>query len=94
VHDLRGDPDDMRFMKQQLEARCGTGHEVMVATSSSGALETLDGVDKGGRRLYEEIVLRVEAMRTLRCISFVCHGLGGLYARYALHLMVRIGAQP
>ncbi|TYK31233.1 putative lipase ROG1 [Cucumis melo var. makuwa] len=45
---------------------------------------TLDGVDVMGGRLAEEILLVIKRHPNLRKISFLCHSLGGLIARYAI----------
>ncbi|XP_038897281.1 uncharacterized protein LOC120085399 isoform X3 [Benincasa hispida] len=45
---------------------------------------TLDGVDVMGGRLAEEILLVIKRHPNVQKISFVCHSLGGLIARYAI----------
>lgn len=45
---------------------------------------TLDGVDVMGGRLAEEILLVIKRYPHVQKISFICHSLGGLIARYAI----------
>ncbi|XP_023525017.1 putative lipase YDL109C [Cucurbita pepo subsp. pepo] len=45
---------------------------------------TLDGVDVMGERLAEEILSVIRRHSSVQKISFVCHSLGGLIARYAI----------
>ncbi|XP_022936340.1 putative lipase YDR444W [Cucurbita moschata] len=45
---------------------------------------TLDGVDVMGGRLAEEILLVIKRHPNVQKISFICHSLGGLIARYAI----------
>ncbi|XP_023535758.1 putative lipase ROG1 [Cucurbita pepo subsp. pepo] len=45
---------------------------------------TLDGVDVMGGRLAEEILLVIKRHPNVQKLSFICHSLGGLIARYAI----------
>merc|ERR1712176_29035 len=46
--------------------------------------KTLDGIDKCGSRLIQEVKTFVSEHKSLRTISFIGHSMGGLIARYAV----------
>ncbi|CAM9825689.1 unnamed protein product, partial [Chrysoparadoxa australica] len=87
VHGVHGDEEDFRYMSGELTSRYGSDVKVLLASSNAGMLQTCDGIDKGGIRLFEEVLLVIERTPTLRCISFAGHGIGGLYCRYAVQLL-------
>jgi len=91
VHGLNGAPQDLTFMRKQLQFRFGT--KLYVHTCASNVNNTLDGVIEGGKRIAAEVemvILGLGAKNTessLRHVSFSCHCIGGLYARYACTLL-------
>eukprot|EP00904_Undaria_pinnatifida_P008617 jgi/Undpi1/4886/HiC_scaffold_19.g08238.m1 len=87
VHGMRGDVDDMQYMAGCIRSRHGSDAHVVVAECNSAAFKTLDGISKGGTRLYEEAMQTIDSVPTAEYISFIGHGLGGIYARYALRLL-------
>lgn len=87
VHGLKGDTGDMAYLGTQLDDRYGIDSYVYLAESNAGPFQTLDGIETGGRRLFDEVLGIVERIATLKKISFICHGLGGLYARVAILMM-------
>ncbi|CAM9984515.1 unnamed protein product, partial [Phaeothamnion confervicola] len=87
VHGIRGDPSDLQYMAEQIRSRHGSDAAMVVSAANAGPLATLDGIPKGGVRLFEEVMGELEKGRSLCYLSFVCHGTGGLYARYAVRLL-------
>ena len=59
---------------------------IYIAKSNVG-LNTLDGIDSGGKRLASEIQSFVSESKDLKKISFVGYSLGGLHARYAVGVL-------
>ncbi|CAM9806022.1 unnamed protein product [Scytosiphon promiscuus] len=87
VHGLRGDSDDMKYLANAISSRHGSSAHVLVSMCNSAPFKTLDGIGKGGTRLYEEVMQTIDSVTSAQHISFVGHGLGGVYARYALRLL-------
>ncbi|KAH8075204.1 acylglycerol lipase [Aureococcus anophagefferens] len=73
-----------------VRARCPSDALVHVAEANAG--RTLDGVAAGGDRLVREISSVLRGKPKVDKLSFVCHDLGGLYARYALKALWAGGA--
>ncbi|KAH8052268.1 hypothetical protein JL722_10369 [Aureococcus anophagefferens] len=90
VHGLHGTPFDMSHLAAAVEARCPSDALVHVAEANAG--RTLDGVAAGGDRLVREISSVLRGKPKVDKLSFVCHDLGGLYARYALKALWAGGA--
>ncbi|KAH8064878.1 acylglycerol lipase [Aureococcus anophagefferens] len=85
-----GTPFDMSHLAAAVEARCPSDALVHVAEANAG--RTLDGVAAGGDRLVREISSVLRGKPKVDKLSFVCHDLGGLYARYALKALWAGGA--
>jgi hypothetical protein len=66
----------------------------MISTANCGHMtslfRTLDGIDVGGHRLADEVrAFRLRPdMTSLDSISFIGDGIGGLYARYAIGVLL------
>ncbi|KAJ3277175.1 hypothetical protein HDV01_000227 [Terramyces sp. JEL0728] len=54
---------------------------------------TNSGIQEGAQRLYDYITHEIQKFNS-KYISLVCHGLGGLYARYALMLLHKQNVIP
>ena len=92
VHGLHGHSNDLRYICESLEQRLGLSHVLLLnVTCNEGRTE--DGIDSGGARVAREIQKVVHAHPTLKTIAFVCHSLGGLYARYALSILNQDSSQ-
>ncbi|CAM9920497.1 unnamed protein product [Ectocarpus sp. 12 AP-2014] len=87
VHGLRGDSDDMKYLASSISSRHGSSAHVKIAMCNTAPFKTLDGIAKGGTRLYEEVMQTIDGVPSASYISFIGHGLGGVYARYALRLL-------
>ncbi|PKA49692.1 hypothetical protein AXF42_Ash004233 [Apostasia shenzhenica] len=83
VNGILGSADDWRFAAKQFVKRYPEDIIVHCSKCNIGNL-TFDGVDVMGERLAKEVKSVVELRPELRRISFVCHSLGGLIARYAI----------
>jgi len=82
-HGICGTSNDLSNIAQALDIAFPGRLRMLLSRVCEG--RTLDGVAAGGTRLAQEV--RSEAPRRGGCISFVCHSLGGLYARHALRLL-------
>jgi hypothetical protein len=71
----------------------------MISTANCGHMtslfRTLDGIDVGGHRLADEVrAFRLRPdMKSLQVISFIGDGIGGLYARYAIGVLLDSGGE-
>lgn len=54
-----------------------------------GWVKTQDGIDKGGRRIYNEITSLTNKYPSINEISMIGGSLGGLYIRYAASLLYK-----
>ncbi|KAK8936759.1 hypothetical protein KSP39_PZI012053 [Platanthera zijinensis] len=83
INGIIGSADNWRFAAKQFVKRYPK--DVIVHCSDCNyATLTFDGVDVMGERLAKEVRLVVKRKPELRKISFICHSLGGLVARYAI----------
>ncbi|KAG0451268.1 hypothetical protein HPP92_026517 [Vanilla planifolia] len=83
VNGIIGSPDNWRFAAKQLVKRYPEDILIHCSECNYGTL-TFDGVDVMGDRLAKEVKSVVERNQGLLKISFLCHSLGGLIARYAI----------
>ncbi|KAG5179344.1 putative serine esterase-domain-containing protein [Tribonema minus] len=83
----------MAYLGTQIDSRYGADSYVYLSEANAGPFKTLDGIDEGGSRFFEEVMNLVERpmLRTARKISFVAHGIGGLYVRFALKRLYERG---
>ncbi len=87
-HGLLGSSVDFMNLSDHLHER-QPSVEVIVLSASSFPTKTLDGVEAGGVRCYNEIMqhLTSERIKPHSDISFIGHSLGGLLVRWALRLI-------
>jgi triacylglycerol esterase/lipase EstA (alpha/beta hydrolase family) len=91
LHGLKGFGTDLDILKSKLQ----TIRSVRVFVPECNHGRTSDGIKSGGERLLNCLKTKLEASNATH-LSFVCHGIGGLYARYvlsklhALDLMVNL----
>jgi triacylglycerol esterase/lipase EstA (alpha/beta hydrolase family) len=79
LHGLNGFGSDLDILRNKLESvKCVT---VFVPECNQG--RTGDGIRLGGERLFGCISNRIQRSNATH-VSFVCHGIGGLYARFVL----------
>lgn len=86
-HGLYGSASNLLVLKQNLEQLGGDSVVVHSATSNEGS-RTRDGVEAGGRRLAEEVLLVRGKYPSLESLALVGNSLGGLYVRYASTLLL------
>lgn len=53
--------------------------------------QTVDGIDRGGERLADEIENLVSTMPNVKKFSIIGHSLGGCYARYCIGVLYSRG---
>jgi Putative serine esterase (DUF676) len=99
VHGLFGNPDEVGTIRESLTERSSGSHLVLVHSALCNYEKTTDGVVAGGKRLAHEVnewLALVKSRTTSRKItlSFIGNSLGGLYARYALALVVWTDITP
>ncbi|KAJ7524792.1 hypothetical protein O6H91_17G022200 [Diphasiastrum complanatum] len=88
VHGILASSSDWKYVERELKKHLGIKYLIYVSSINT-YLHTLNGVDVGGRRLADEIYQVVEKNKSLKKISFLCHSLGGLFARYAIALLFK-----
>lgn len=93
VHGFIGSPQSMNTLANALR-QSAAGDELLVhiAQSNYGKVHsfftTTDGIEVGGNRLAAEVTeVAQKHSKTLRRISFVGVSLGGLYCRWAAHVL-------
>ncbi|KAI8469034.1 MAG: putative serine esterase-domain-containing protein [Monoraphidium minutum] len=89
VNGLTGGPSNWDVMLDAAGARLPAGlaaDTLLHASESNARLATWDGVDVCGQRLADEVRALAAAPGNggLTRVSFVCHSMGGLMARYAV----------
>jgi len=89
-HGICGDHEkDLANISSKLQNHFpGKLHTVLSDANSGGAL-TFDGIKAGGERLAN--LIKQSFLRPGGAISFVCHSLGGIYARQALGVLEEEG---
>eukprot|EP00172_Hildenbrandia_rubra_P003744 Plantae.Rhodophyta-Hildenbrandia_rubra.ctg6375.p1 GENE.Plantae.Rhodophyta-Hildenbrandia_rubra.ctg6375~~Plantae.Rhodophyta-Hildenbrandia_rubra.ctg6375.p1 ORF type:complete len:409 (+),score=72.52 Plantae.Rhodophyta-Hildenbrandia_rubra.ctg6375:157-1227(+) len=89
-HGLQGQVGDFNYLIRRIsEANASTGSKVALHVSDVNSNRTNDGIDKGGRRLAEDIkrIIGVHG-GSLKRISIMGFSLGGMYVRYAIALLL------
>ena len=84
VHGFLGSPTDLEYLGEQLTK---LGNCRVLYSQSNFWIKSLAGIEDGAQRLVDEIQIAQQNHPNLRQISFVGNSLGGLYARFATHLM-------
>jgi hypothetical protein len=82
-HGIMGTRDDLNYLAAQLEKN---GCKVLKSVVNE-RLKSLRGLQTGGEDLALEIVDYIKAFPSLTRLSIVGNSLGGLYARYAMHIL-------
>lgn len=83
VHGILSGPSDWKYVATELKKRLRNKF-LIHASGANSFVQTLSGIDVAGRRLAEEIEGVIAKNPSLEQISFLCHSLGGLFARYAI----------
>jgi hypothetical protein len=79
-HGIMGNGNDLLYLSKKLEAQgC-----VVLRSTANEVLQSLNGIETGGRNLAKEIEDLRASEPNLKRISFVGNSMGGLYARYAI----------
>jgi pimeloyl-ACP methyl ester carboxylesterase len=94
VHGFLGSAADFANFRRVLEVDSPHAREllVLVPNPNGTLLGTTDGVRAGALRVFDEVMAVVRAQRaSLGRISVLGHSLGGLYARYLVHLLDTAG---
>lgn len=81
-HGLSGTSEDLYYLSESLSAAGAT----VFRSAANSKLSSFNGVKEGAEKLVEEINALVKS-DSFNEISFVGNSLGGLYARYAVHLL-------
>ena len=82
-HGLMGGQTDLTLLANLLQDRgC-----VVLRSKANEYNQSVKGVENGGSSLAKEILDQVKESGHLKRISFVGNSLGGLYARYAIHVL-------
>eukprot|EP00611_Tribonema_gayanum_P024961 TRINITY_DN5592_c0_g2_i2.p1 TRINITY_DN5592_c0_g2~~TRINITY_DN5592_c0_g2_i2.p1 ORF type:complete len:224 (-),score=41.03 TRINITY_DN5592_c0_g2_i2:2567-3238(-) len=84
-HGIFGSPGDLAYLEKAVK-REGMGR-VLVLNARVNTGKTRDGIASGGTRVAEAVREAVSANPSFRYISVAGHSLGGLYLRYAVHLL-------
>ncbi|CAK9143669.1 unnamed protein product [Ilex paraguariensis] len=84
---------DWRYAAEQFVKKLPDKVIVHRSECNSSRL-TLDGVDRMGERLADEVVAVVKRWPGLHKISFVAHSLGGLVSRYAIGRLYDLFPKP
>ena len=85
-HGIMGTRHDLDYLASELEKR---GVKVLKSVANE-RLKSLRGLATGGESLATEIVQFVKANPSLTRLSIVGNSLGGLYARYAMHVLFNV----
>jgi esterase/lipase len=81
LHGILGGPSKMGHIKKCVETEVGPACVVYVPRCNA-LLQSLDGIDVGGRRAFEEVKAYLAERLAFETISVIGFSLGGLYARY------------
>eukprot|EP00930_Biecheleria_cincta_P038240 TRINITY_DN26276_c0_g1_i1.p1 TRINITY_DN26276_c0_g1~~TRINITY_DN26276_c0_g1_i1.p1 ORF type:complete len:310 (+),score=31.22 TRINITY_DN26276_c0_g1_i1:284-1213(+) len=82
-HGIWGTPAELSNIANALSANSPGKLRVLLSQACEGS--TMDGVSAGGQRLAT--LIKEHAPKANGNISFVCHSLGGIYARAALRVL-------
>jgi pimeloyl-ACP methyl ester carboxylesterase len=94
VHGFLGSAADFANFRRVLEVESPHSREllVLVPNRNGTLLGTTDGIRAGALRVFDEVMAVVQTHRaSLGRISVLGHSLGGLYARYLVHLLDKEG---
>jgi hypothetical protein len=95
IHGLMGSPYDFEHAEEILKQQNTNNNEILDIVRVD-ARSTLDGVEAGGRRAFNQIVQRLVSIKDAMMVnrknqiiklSLVGHSLGGFYARHAAYLL-------
>jgi hypothetical protein len=97
VHGFIGSPQSMNALAKSLrESPDGADLLVHISQSNYGKVHsfftTTDGIEVGGNRLAAEVAEVAQKHKSLRRISFVGVSLGGIYCRWAAHVLADVDA--
>ncbi|KAJ1409507.1 putative serine esterase-domain-containing protein [Ochromonadaceae sp. CCMP2298] len=88
-HGIMGNRNDLLYLSQKLEEKgC-----VVLRSIANEVLQSLNGIQTGGRNLAKEIEALQALQPNLKRISFVGNSMGGLYARYAIKELFESGSR-
>lgn len=87
VHGILSGPNDWKYVATELKKRLSSRF-LIYASAANSFVQTLSGIDVAGRRLAEEIKGVITKNPSLEQISFLGHSLGGLFARYAIAVLL------
>eukprot|EP00927_Polykrikos_kofoidii_P050778 TRINITY_DN44651_c0_g1_i1.p1 TRINITY_DN44651_c0_g1~~TRINITY_DN44651_c0_g1_i1.p1 ORF type:complete len:294 (-),score=44.50 TRINITY_DN44651_c0_g1_i1:27-908(-) len=87
-HGISGRPEELRNLGDALVHAFPEKVRYVLSTANSMFRGTYDGIIAGGTRLAEVVRRETTSGSTL---SFVCHSLGGMFARYAVRLLEEEG---
>ena len=89
VHGLMGTNQDLEYLSTRLrEKGC-----VVLLSEANWWIKSLVSIKKAAGRLVAEIHAKHTQHSDLQHISFVGNSLGGLFCRYAVRLMSRVGSR-
>lgn len=86
VNGIIGSAQNWRYAAKQF-VKAYPKDVLVHCSESNSAMLTFDGVDVMGKRLADEVLSIVQKHPNLQKISFICHSLGGLVARYAIAVL-------
>ncbi|KAJ3325445.1 hypothetical protein HDV06_004304 [Boothiomyces sp. JEL0866] len=87
LHGINGTSSELDYVKEQLIKQFDSD-DVVFENPTINEGFTNDGCMKGAKRVYDWIMKKQEEMN-IAYISFVCHSLGGIYARALIGMLYR-----
>lgn len=91
VPGLWGRPVDLQVVATTVEKRLAGTASLVVVSAVNALFRSYHGIDVCGARLAEEIKALLLVHPELTHLSFVCYSAGGLFARYAIGLLLEEG---
>lgn len=82
-HGFLGTPTTMKYLENEMNRNGFCEKKIRVYKPIKNFGSTTDGVDKGGKRLADEVAQVLSEQPSLRDVSFIGLSLGGVYCRAA-----------
>lgn len=72
----------MECFRKKLESH----PQVLVLAPTCNHMRTRDGINRGAQRILDQVESLISGSDQLTKVSYICHSLGGLYARQVIYL--------
>lgn len=89
IHGMWGAPRNVQFLADRIATL--HPHCLVLVPTSNKFLGTYSGIEICALRVLDEVIACIDSNPTLRRISMIGYSAGGIFARYAIGVMERLG---